>query len=321
MILKAEIHCHLEGAAHPDFSRILARRHNVSIDHLFDDRGAYKWADFTSFLKAYDTVAELLKTDQDYADLVYDYLGRSAREGVIYTEFFISPGHAARLGMPYREHVLALEDGIKRAEKEYDVHCRLIATCVRHVGPEDAINVAREVAANPNPYVTGFGMGGDERMHHPKDFAPAYEIARDAGLSCTVHAGEFGGPESVHAALDHLPVDRIGHGVRSIEDPDLVKRLVDEGVVLEICPGSNVELGVYADRASHPLAKLMEAGVKTTISSDDPPFFHTSIGTEYVETGRVLGLTDLELQDFTKRSIEAAYVDETTRTHLLGRLD
>lgn len=322
---KAELHCHLEGAAYPELVKKLAKRHGASLDDIIDDKGAYIWSDFTSFLQCWDRVAAVIRTPEDYADLVEDYLLRNAQEGCLYTEFFISPDHVALMGMSYDNLLEGIIEGYERAkatsvQNSFPIEARFIVTCVRHMGPEKAVGVAKTIAKRPHPLITGFGMGGDERMHSQKAFAPAFEIARDAGLKCTTHAGEFGGPQSVTDALDHLPVDRIGHGVRACEDPDLMKRLADEEITLEVCPGSNMALGLYGSRADHPLKRLMDAGIKTTLSSDDPPFFHTSLGEEYDAMADINGWSRDMMLGFTKRSLQAAYLDEATRSALLARL-
>ena len=324
-LLKAELHVHIEGAAHPDLARKLAKRHGKDLDHLINEDGTYKWSDFTTFLQSYDRVAEVIRTPEDYADLIEDYLSRNAEEGCFYTEFFLSPDHVAMLGMSYEDLLEGVDEGYRRAREAgeksgFAIDARFIITCVRHLGPESAVNVAKTIVNRPHPLVTGFGMGGDERMHSQAAFAPAFNIAHEAGLECTTHAGEFGGPDSVMDALDHLPVKRIGHGVRSIEDADVIKRLVDEQIVLEVCPHSNVSLGLYPDLAAHPLKKLMEAGVLTTISSDDPPFFATSIGKDYDLIQATHGWDTECMEGFTKRSLEAAFIDEETRRTLLSRL-
>jgi adenosine deaminase len=197
----------------------------------------------------------------------------------------------------------------------------MIVVAVRHLGAERARATALKATRHRHPLVTGFGLAGDETMHHPRDFAPAFAIAADAGLGLTAHAGELAGPQSVTAALDHLGVKRIGHGVRAIEDPALVERLAAEGIVLELCPSSNVALKLYPDVAHHPFRRLMEAGVRVTINSDDPPYFHTSLGGEYEALARDQGLDDAALRTATRTAIEAAFVDEATRARLLERVD
>ncbi|WP_421781614.1 adenosine deaminase [Kiloniella litopenaei] len=321
MVLKAELHAHLEGTASPDLVKRLAQRNSMNLpDGLFDAKGNYRWTTFLEFLKAYDLASAVIKTPLDYRDVTYEYLKQCASEGAIYVEVMSSPDHAAMAGMGYQDHLDGIIAGIDDAERDFGIVGRIIVTCVRHLGPEQATEVAKQTIAAPHPYVVGFGMGGDENAHHPSDFSKAFHIAHDAGLACNVHAGEMAGPESIIAALDHLPVKRIGHCVRSIEDPDLVARLIDEDITLEICPGSNIALGVYPNFNAHPFLKLRDAGCKVTLSSDDPPFFHTSIGNEYAIASREFKLNDQELTDITKCSLENAFADQATIDKLLARL-
>ena len=172
----------------------------------------------------------------------------------------------------------------------------MLVTAIRNYGVERAERVARYAAARPHPYVAGFQLAGDEAGYPAGDFAEPYRIAADAGLGCSVHAGEWGGPESVRAALT-LPVTRIGHGVRSIEDPALVDELAERGVVLECCPTSNVVLGIYPSYEEHPLRALRAAGVRVTLGSDDPPWFGASIGGEYAVCAERLGFGDDDLAE------------------------
>ncbi|MEL6751042.1 MAG: adenosine deaminase [Pseudomonadota bacterium] len=320
MIIKAEIHCHIEGAAHPDLANRLARKHGISLDGVVEDN-RYVWDDFTTFLNCYDRASSVFRTAEDYRLLAYDVMRRMAEDGAIYGEVFTSSDHAAAQGLAYDDMIEAVDAGMADAEADFGIVGRCIATCVRHLGPEAAEAVARLIVSNPHPRVTGFGMGGDERAFAPEDFAPAYAIAGDAGLGLTAHAGEFAGPQSVTDCLDHLGVTRIGHGVRSIEDPALVERLAEDGIVLEVCPGSNISLGVYPDQAAHPLRKLFDAGVPVTLSSDDPPYFDTTLAAEYEIAARDHGFSEDELLACTRVALEAAFVDEPTRRRLLERLD
>ncbi len=319
-MLKAEIHCHIEGAADPALIQRLAKKYQVDMSDIIQD-GRYVWSNFTNFLNTYDKASSVLREPEDYRLLTYDYFSRLAAQDTIYGEIFGSSDHAAVMGIGYVDLVEAMSAGIEDARRESGIEGRIIMTCVRHLGPEAADAVAEQVAANPHPMVTGFGMGGDERSFDIADFSSAFATASDAGLGLTAHAGEFGGPESVIGALDHLGVTRIGHGVRSIEDPELVKRLAHDNIVLEICPGSNISLQVYSDFASHPLPKLFAEGVRVTINSDDPPYFHTSIEREYEIAKKEFGFDDATINDFTRTAIEAAFVDEPTRESLLKRLD
>jgi adenosine deaminase len=315
----AEIHCHIEGAASPALVEEQARRYGVDVSPAIRE-GQYYWSDFTTFLKAYDLAASLFRTRQDYALLSRTYLESMAAQGAIYSEFFISTDHAISAGLDPAEYIAGLADGMEAAKRSTGIECRMIATGLRHKGPSAVEEAARWIVANPHPLVTGFGMAGEERMHHPADFTGAFDLAREAGLGITVHAGELAGAQSVRDALDHLRPTRIGHGVRAIEDPALVERIAAEGVVLEACPASNVVLKVFPTFAAHPFRRLQEAGCKVTLNSDDPPHFHTSIGREYEIAREHFGYGDAELLGFTRTAIEAAFIDGDSRTRLLEKV-
>ncbi len=314
MIPKAELHCHLEGSIPPALAGELALRNDVALpEGLLRADGTYQWTDFLSFLDAYDRVCRVLRHPRDFSDVIYSYLAQVARQGAVYVEMFCSPERPAALGIPYAVWVEALADGIDRAEREFGITGRVIIICIRHLGPDRALAMMRTVVAEPHPCIVGFGMGGDEGKFHKVEFAPAFRLAHDNGYGCTVHAGEVRGPESVWDALRHLPVTRIGHGVRSAEDPKLLEELARRGTVLEVCPGSNIALGLYPDRAAHPLHRLIAAGVRVTLNSDDPPFFHTTLGAEY----DLAGLDEGALRRITRTAIEASFADEATKERLL----
>jgi adenosine deaminase len=316
---KAELHCHIEGAAQPALALILAKKYNVDISGIIKD-GAYLWADFTQFLKCYDAVAELFRTEEDYALLAETYLTELAAAGTIYSEIIVSPDHGNTIGIGSDAYIRGLAAGIEAAKEKTGIEGRMIITIIRHMGPEAAERTALYAAKREHPLVTGFNLAGDERMHTVADFSRAFDIARDCGLGLTIHAGEMAGAFSVRDALDHVRPSRISHGVRAIEDADLVKRIADEGVVLETCPGSNISLQVFPDFAAHPLQALHEAGCRVTLNSDDPPFFHTSLKQEYEIASQVMGFSDEQINGMTRTAIEAAFVDEPTRARLLASL-
>lgn len=315
---KAELHCHLEGAASPSFIAAIARRKGLTIDGLIDADGRYIWSDFASFIDAYGRVSSCLGAPEDLSALTYDYARSVARDNGIYLEVFGSLAHAQESGLSFASYVDAIADGLERAEAEFGLVGRIIMVVVRQLGPEKALEDARAIVKADHPLVSGFGMAGDELYGEVSAYAPAFDVAREAGLGLTIHAGEFGGPQSVRQALDVIKPSRLGHGVRAIEDPELVRRLVDERIVLEVCPGSNVALGVYKDRASHPFKALHQAGVRVTLNSDDPPFFGTSLGAEYENARTIDRLTKKQLKAITARAIEAAFVDAPTRIRLLA---
>ncbi|MDD7910063.1 adenosine deaminase [Pseudovibrio exalbescens] len=321
VVPRAELHCHMEGAAPPSLVIQLAERYGVALDGLLDANGNYSWHDFTTFLKTYDVASALFRSPEDFTLLAETYFGMLAAEGAIYGEVFISPDHAVQSGLTYKAYMDAIGEGIMRANEATGIEGRMISTGVRHYGVKAVEMAALTTVNNPHPLLTGFGLAGDEREGHPSNYQKAFKIAQEAGLGLTAHAGEFGGPESVKGVLDFLHVTRIGHGVRSVEDPALVQRIVEEGVTLEVCPGSNIALGVYSNLRFHPVNILRQAGVKITLSSDDPPFFRTTLGHEYSETSRVFGWDRAIQKELTANAIKAAFCDDDTKARLFQQLE
>ncbi|WP_376703229.1 adenosine deaminase [Mesorhizobium sp. ISC25] len=319
MPLKAELHCHIEGAAAPELVLRQAEKYGKDASPYIQD-GSFVWHDFTSFLAAYDFSSDLFRTEEDYARLADHYLTSLARDGAIYSEVFTSPDHASKAGMSPKAYTDALGEGMARAKAKTGIEGRMIVTAVRNFGVESIERAARFAARSGHPLVTGFGVAGDERIGDLEDYVRAFEIAREAGLGITVHAGELLGWESVEAALDHIRPSRIGHGVRAIENPELVRRIADEGVVLECCPGSNIALKIFDSFADHPFPALRAAGCKVTLNSDDPPYFWTSLKREYDIAAEHFAMDDKALTAVTRTAIEAAFVDRKTRAALLGRL-
>ena len=320
MIPKAELHVHLEGTAPPDLVRRLAERNGMTVpDGVFATPDRFAYTDFLDFLKTYDMAASVIRTAEDYRDVTYEYLAGCAREGAVYVELIVSPDHAALVGLDHAEHLGGIARGIDDAREELGIEARILITAIRNFGVAQAEDVARYAAARPHAYVVGFQMAGDEENFPAGDFAEAYRVAADAGLGCTVHAGEWAGPESVRAGLE-LPVTRIGHGVRAIEDPALVDELAERGTVLECCPTSNVVLGLYPTYEDHPLPRLVDAGVPVTLGSDDPPYFGASIGGEYAVCSERWGFGDEALKAITRTAVDAAFCDERLKQSLIRRV-
>ena len=318
---KVELHCHLEGAAGPALIRQLAERNNITLpDTLFTSDDRFAWVDFPGFLSTYDDASQAIRTAQDYRDVTYAYLTDCAIEGAVYVEVMSSPDHAAAAGLSYEAHLEGIVQGIDDAKRDHGLIGRLIVTCVRHFGPAQAMKVADQVCGSPHPYVVGFGMGGNELVHTFKDFQPAFDRVHRAGLPCTVHAGEWAGAASVNEALDTLPVQRIGHGVRAVEDKHVLERLARESVHLEVCPTSNVMTKIYSGYDVHPFNVLRSAGISVSLNSDDPPYFATTIGREYEIAGSRLGLEALDLVQISEEALAAAFVDQKTRSILLEKI-
>ncbi len=319
---KIELHMHLEGAAPPAFIRGLAAEQNVDLSGIFDEKGAYRYKDFWDFLKVYEAATSVLKTPQDYYRLTRAVLEESVASNVIYTESFLAPDFCGGGDVEaWKDYLAAIKQAADEMEAEAGIVMRAIPTCVRHFGPDQAKKTAACAQETVGDFVTGFGMGGDEAMGKQGDFKYAFDMAREAGLRLTTHAGEWGGPESVRDAIRDLKVERIGHGVRAIEDLALVEEIAEAGIVLEVCPGSNVALQVYPKWSDHPIADLRKRGVKVTVSTDDPPFFHSTMRYEFDRLAETFGWEEADFMELNKTALDAAFCDEATRTAVAKKLE
>ncbi|WP_170473062.1 adenosine deaminase [Ruegeria arenilitoris] len=319
---KIELHLHHEGAAPPAFIRQLAHEKRVDLSGIFKSNGSYDFRDFSHFLNVYEAACQVLNSPEDFRRLTLAILEESAENGVIYSETFLSPDFCGGGDLSaWKDYLSAIQDAAEEAERKFEITLRGVVTCVRHFGPEQSKRSANCAAETAGDWITGFGMGGNESVGAQADYKWAFDCAREAGLQLTTHAGEFGGPESVRDAIRHLGVERIGHGVRAIEDPDLVHELIDRGITLEVCPGSNVVLGLYPEFDSHPIAKLRDAGVKVTVSTDDPPFFHTTMRREYEMLHQTFGWDTEDFAALNNTALEAAFCDDATREKVKKRLE
>ncbi len=320
-IPKIELHLHLEGGAPPAFIRGIAKEKNVDLSGIFREDGGYTYRDFWHFLEVYEAATSVLTTPEDYARLTTSVLEESAANGVVYAETFLSPDFCGGGDVgAWREFLTAIREAADAAEAAHGITLRGIITCIRHFGPERAKPIARCAAETAGDWITGFGMAGDEMKGKPGDFLWSFDCAREAGLRITVHAGEWGGAQSVRDALDALNPERIGHGVQAIEDPALVDRLARDGIVLECCPGSNVFLGVFKDWRSHPIEKLRERGVKVTVSTDDPPFFGITMTSDYENLNRHFGWDEEVFAEVNRTALDAAFCDAATKEIIATRL-
>lgn len=322
MIPKIELHLHLEGAAPPALIRGMAKEKSVDISRIFTPDGGYAYRDFNHFLSVYEAATSVLTSPEDYARLTSAVLEESAAHGVVYTESFISPDFCGGGDVgAWREYLQAIREAAERAEAAHGITLRACITPIRHFGPERAKPIARCAAETAGDFVTGFGLAGDEMAGKPGDFRWSFDMAREAGLQLTCHAGEWGGAQSVRDAIRDLEVERIGHGVQAIEDPGLVEEIAEAGITLECCPGSNVFLGVFPSWKAHPIEKLRERGVKVTVSTDDPPFFHTTMTREYDMLAETFGWDDEIFAEINKNALEAAFCDAATRETIAKRLE
>lgn len=319
---KVELHTHYEGAAPPVFIRGLAKEKKIDISKIFTADGSYAFEGFVPFLRIYEAATTVLQTPEDFKRLGLAVLEEAASNGVVYMESFVSPDFCGGGDVSaWRDYLAAMVEAANEAERDFGIISRGIVTCIRHEGPEQAKTAALCAAETMGDFIVGFGMGGDENQGKQRDFTYSFDMAREAGLRLTTHAGEWRGPEEVREAVQDLGVERIGHGARTAEDHALIDELAEKGIVLEVCPGSNVVLGVYPDWKSHPIDTLRRAGVPVTVSTDDPPFFHTTMRDEYLNLANTFGWDEGVFRDIAAASAKAAFCDDATRARILKKLE
>lgn len=338
---KATLHEHIEGTVTPEMAAKLAQRHNVSLPDNFvmkdgeydkadfpNGRYAYDESDFWAFINTYDTVADMMRTPQDYYDVTKDYLSKNAADGGIYAELIVSPMHMAtevnpetgkaELSAPrYAAMLEAMTNAAEEVKESTGLETRFIATGVRNLGAENVTEVAKFVRDNPHPLVTGFGIAGNERAGKFDDFAEALSIAKGAGLKLALHAGEICGPESIRDAV-RLGASRVGHGVSAVQDPALMKELAEKNIMVEVCPTSNrILVGeLKGDLANHPARKLYDAGIKISLNPDDGGIFGTQTGKEHRISAKEFGFTKAEMYDITLCALDCSFADVKTRKQL-----
>jgi aminodeoxyfutalosine deaminase len=280
---KIELHVHLEGTVRAATLLDIARRNDVPLpaDTVEGLRSMYEFTDFRHFLKVWGLTTGALRTARDFSQVVVDYAAEAARHGAVYLEGIISPSEHVERGCSWDEVMTGFCDGAEQARELHGVHVRLTPDVNRSYPAEAAELTARHAVRYADRGVVGLGLGGPEAEYPPEPFARAFAIARDAGLGSVPHAGEAAGPASIRGALDALHADRIRHGIRAAEDAGLVRELADRGIVLDVCPVSNLRTKVVAALAQHPLPALVAAGVPCSVSTDDPAMFDTDLTKDY----------------------------------------
>ncbi|CAM3950306.1 adenosine deaminase [Nocardia ninae] len=319
---KAELHLHIEGTLEPELAFALAERNGAqlpfaSVDELHH---AYRFEDLQSFLDLYYRLTDVLRVEQDFTDLAEAYLARAAAAGVRHAEIFFDPqAHTAR-GVPFATVIDGLWKALHDSERRYGITTKLILCFLRDLSVESALDTL--TAAEPYlDRIVAVGLDSAEVGHPPAKFAAVYQRARELGLRAVAHAGEEGPAAYVAEALDVLHVERIDHGIRVLDDPALVQRLVRERIPLTVCPFSNVRLRVIDKLTDHPLRQMLELGLVATVNSDDPAYFGGYVQENFDGIRDALNLTTDHLRTLARNSFEASFIDEYTRARYLGEVD
>jgi aminodeoxyfutalosine deaminase len=319
---KAELHLHLEGAIRPETAVELASRHGADIT-LERVAARYNFTDFAGFIETFKWVTALLRDPEDYAVITRNLLEDLVRQNVVYAEITVSAGVMLLRNQSVEANFAAIAEAA-RSVRYSRLRTSWIFDCVRQLGADSAMKVARAAVQLQNAGVIAFGMGGDELAIPAANFRPAFDFARAQGLRLVCHAGEIGGPESVRDAVEILAAERIGHGIALMHDPAFAESLAARHIVLENCLTSNLCTGALAKQtgkpgatlADHPLPKLLSSGSLVTLSTDDPGIFSTDLLTEYSRAA-LLGLSSQQLLHLAEQSFNAAFLPPADKRRLL----
>ncbi|MEA2999931.1 MAG: adenine deaminase [Sphingomonadales bacterium] len=319
---KAELHIHIEGSLEPELMFELARRNKVEspFKSVEEVRAAYSFSNLQDFLDIYYRGADVLRTEEDFRDLAAAYFDRAAADAVTHAEIFFDPQTHTDRGIEFGIVIRGLLAGMAEARERHAITSKLILCFLRHLDEEAAFATLRQ--AEPwLEHIAAVGLDSSEVGHPPEKFARVFAAAAERGLKRVAHAGEEGPPEYVWEALDLLHVDRLDHGNRSMEDPALVERLAREGMVLTVCPLSNLKLCVVRDMAEHPVDRMLAAGLKVTLNSDDPAYFGGYINANYRAAAQGRGLTRDQLATIARNSFEGSFLSADEKAAQLARLE
>jgi adenosine deaminase len=317
---KVELHCHLEGAIRPETAFELARKHQVELP-ADEPAALYDYDNLVDFLKVYVAVSSAVRDHEDFARIAYEALEDGAVLGNLrYREMFFNPTNHYEFGADYRTVVDGVIEGVRGAEADHGVRCRLIAAINKSQGPQYAMEFVQEILDDPREEIIGIGSDhlASDNLEAPERFAEAYRLAATGGLRLTAHAGEIDSSSDaeVRNALDALGCSRIDHGYHVLDGPDLVRRVRDEGVPFTCGPHSSEVLSGWSDYTAHPIKRMYEQGLTVTFNTDDPPMFHTDIGREYVDTIPRMGLSLDDAVRITMNGVEASWLDDTEKRAL-----
>jgi adenosine deaminase len=319
---KVELHLHLEGSLEPELMFELAHRNNIDLpfETVEQVRCAYQFNNLQDFLDIYYQAANVLQVEQDFYDLVWAYLLKCRQQNVVHVEPFFDPQtHTAR-DVPFEIVINGISRALKDGESQLGITSKLIMCFLRHLTEENAFETLRRA----EPFldqVAAVGLDSSERGHPPEKFSRVFARARELGLLTVAHAGEEGPAEYVWTAINALKVSRVDHGVRSIEDDELMMHLVETQMPLTVCPLSNTKLRVFDEMSKHNILEMLEKGVCVTVNSDDPAYFGGYMTENFVALSQELGMTDAQAKQLVINSIDASFADEVRKKTIRGMLE
>ena len=319
---KSELHLHIEGTFEPELMFEIAQRNGIDLP--FSDvealRKAYDFSRLQDFLDIYYQGMNVLHKEQDFYDLTWAYLTKIHSQNVLHTEIFFDPqGHTER-GVAFETALNGIHKALEDGKSQLGISFGIIMCFLRHLDNDDAMKTLEQALPHKDKII-GVGLDSSELGHPPEKFTEVFERAKAEGFHVVAHAGEEGPPEYVIQALDLLKVERIDHGNRALEDTALTQRIADEGMALTVCPLSNLKLCVVDDLKNHPIKKMLAAGLKATINSDDPAYFGGYMNENFLQLAEAVELSKEEVATLARNGFEAAFISDAEKQVLVGRLD
>lgn len=321
-IPKAELHLHIEGTLEPELAFQLAHRNNITLPYpdVQTLRDAYSFTDLQSFLDLYYRLMDVLRTEADFHDLATAYLTRAAAQGVRHAEIFFDPQAHTQRGIPLETVIDGLTSALDTSLQDHGISTHLILCFLRDQSAQDAMDTLD--AARPHlHHITAVGLDSAEVGNPPEKFTEVFQTAADLGLRRVAHAGEEGPATYIWNALNHLGAERIDHGIRCMDDPELITHLATNQTPLTVCPFSNVRLRAVPTLDQHPLPAMMDAGLLVTVNSDDPAYFGGYVHDNYLGLQHHLGLTDEQLRTLARNSFTASFLTPERRDALIAQVD
>lgn len=318
---KVELHLHIEGSLEPELMFDLAQRNQIAIPFTSPDevRAAYQFSNLQSFLDIYYQGANVLIHEQDFFDLTWAYLLRCQQDNVMHTEIFFDPQtHTAR-GIAFDTVIRGITQALDKAQQELGISSQLIMCFLRHLSEDDAMLTLQQAL----PYkdkIVGVGLDSSEAGHPPEKFSRVFHQAREAGFLAVAHAGEEGPALNIRNAIDLLGVQRVDHGVRCVEDAELVQVLQETRMPLTVCPLSNLKLKVFSEMDEHNVVELLRQGLCVTINSDDPAYFGGYMTDNFMAVANAHPMSHQELAQFTLNAIEASFISAEDKTRMSAQV-
>ncbi|HRX10997.1 MAG TPA: adenosine deaminase [Draconibacterium sp.] len=321
VIPKAELHVHIEGTFEPELMFEIASRNNISLQYnsVEDLKNAYNFTNLQSFLDIYYSGAKVLINEQDFYDLTLAYLEKAHSQNVLHTEIMFDPQTHTNRGVEFKTVISGITNAMKDAKSKLGITSNLIMCFLRHLSEADAIKTLK-TALDYKDLIVAVGLDSSEKGHPPSKFKRVFEMALKEGFKTVAHAGEEGPAEYVWEALDLLKVSRIDHGNNSLDDDNLIQKLISHQIPLTVCPLSNLKLKVVTDLKMHPLKKMLDAGLLATVNSDDPAYFGGYVNENFLAVAEALKLTKGEIFILAVNSFKASFLDESSKQEMIEKV-